>query len=73
MEIIITINDKEEQTLLESLALENGKSVTQYATSILRGWLQNRIKNEYINYVQRSNIQDLVEKLGTTSQLQEVK
>lgn len=63
MEITMNISEDEAE-VLTILANENGLTASQYATNILNGWLQNRIRNIYIWYAQNEGLEMLKEKLG---------
>jgi len=71
LEILIEITDIDEKNLLVNVAVENGLTVTAYATNIVRGWLQGRIKNDYIGYVKGLDISKLKDKLGDHTKLKE--
>lgn len=63
MEITMNISEDEAE-VLTILANENGLTASQYATNILSGWLQNRIRNTYVWYAQNERLEMLKEKLG---------
>ncbi len=64
MKLDIQITDSDLEELLVKLSTQNELSATQYATNIIVGWLQNRIKNKYLAYVQGASVNELKTKLG---------
>ena len=67
--MLIVITDTDEESLLVNVAAENKLTVTEYATNIVRGWLQGRIKNDYIGHVKALDVSELKKKLGNHTKL----
>ena len=61
MEIYIT--DKDELAKLKEIADNNHISSEQYATNIVRTWLNKYMREKYIKYVKTAEISDLKIKL----------
>lgn len=59
--------DKQEMDLLEEIALKNSLVAEQYATNIIKSWLQSQLRGKYIQYVKTASIIDLVAKIGAAA------
>ena len=64
MELKIIIEDKDETTLLEEIALENDLSMVQYATNIVRGWIKGQLRGRYLKHLQDREPEELRTILG---------
>ena len=60
----IKIDDLYELETLKIIAANNKLTTEQYATNIVRGWIQNQIKGMYIAHVQEKSIADIKSKIG---------
>ena len=60
----IIISDTYELEILEAIALKNKMSIEQYATNIVRGFIQTQIKGIYSRYVNEQPIGTIQSKIG---------
>ena len=63
-EILITIDDEEEIEKLDMLALKNDLSTIDYATGIIRSFLQRQIRGDYNSFTNKAKLETLKKKLG---------
>lgn len=56
MDIVIVIKEANEISKLNEVAGATGLSATEYATNIVRGWLQNQIKGDYFEYINTNDV-----------------
>jgi len=64
MDIKVTVGD-EEYALLVKLASDNKVTLESYASNIVSGWATSQLKGAYIQYVAKTSLTTLKEKLGT--------
>jgi hypothetical protein len=60
----IEIIDAYELETLATIAKNNKLTTEQYATNIVRGWVQDQIKGMYINYARTKSIEEIKNKIG---------
>lgn len=65
MILSIVLDDPTETEHLAAVAAANNLTEEQYATNIVRGWLQSQVKDIYIGAVRRMPVDDIVKSLGT--------
>lgn len=62
--VTITITNEDEITYITDVAEANQLTVQQYITNIVRGWIQNRVRNIYIGHVNTMTLPELKALLG---------
>jgi len=63
----INVSDPYELEILTTIAKNNKLSVEQYATNIVRGWIQEQIRGLYIDHVRKTNIDTIKQQIGKLS------
>ena len=71
MDVLITLMDTNEIKELETCATTNNLTAEQYASNIISQWLNNRVKNEYIEHIKKLNNSDIEVKFGDYRKLKE--
>jgi hypothetical protein len=61
----INILDEIEIAKLDQVAKANGLTSEQYATNIVRGWLQSQIRGDYLDFVKVQPVKTLSNLLDT--------
>jgi len=63
MQLSIIIPEGGELDMLNKVAGLTGLSAEQYATNIVRGWLQDQIRGAYVKYAREAPLSDLKDAL----------
>lgn len=68
-EILITISDQDEVNVLTDLAAREEVSTIEYATNIIRSFIQRQIRGSYSNFANQARLTTLKDKLGDSRQI----
>lgn len=66
-ELKIVLTEQDEIELLDEISLINGKSSLEYATNMLRGFLQSQMKGKYLQEIQKLSTEQIKTLTGTSS------